>query len=249
MVTTMNLTSKRTDVRHNETIEKKNDFIVEKSDENSRFYRLVIFPKFYDKEDFGDVLVEQIEDYLKLIQLKGPYHVLVVGIGNDSHTADSIGPATIKCLHVNSHLKRLGLPTTGNIISALEPGVLGETGIETRRIVEAVTEEISPDLVVLIDSFVTKDEKELAHTVVFTDEGIVPGSGLMGQNCKIDEQSLGIPVLTIGIPTAIEVHFSDKKDDSLAYLLSPSDIDIFVRDISHILASCLNAIFLKDERD
>ncbi len=249
MVISMNIQSFRTDFSHKRRHKSCDTISIEKIEESKSFYYLISFPKYYDSSSLTNLISTEIATLINRKNLPPDYHVLVVGIGSDSHTADSVGPKVVHNLHVNAHLKNLGLKTHGVTISALEPGVLGETGIETRRIVESVTEEIHPDLVILVDSLITDSPEELAHTIILTDEGLVPGSGIKGLNGEINDKTLGVPVLTIGIATALEVHFSKQKDDSLAYLLSPSDIDNYVENISQLVTQSLDDVFSRDVKD
>ena len=163
---------------------------------------------------------------------------MVVGLGNNSHTADSIGPKTLQYIKVNSHLPSLGIKVDSNIISTLEPKVLSVTGIDTKRIVESVVEEIKPDLVILIDSFVTEDIKYLEHTIELTTKGIIPGSGIKGINSEISQKTLNVPVLVIGVPTAIELKLNNKNN--INYLLSTNHIDDYINKISEIIGLSIN---------
>lgn len=242
----MNIKFTRSDITY-KGISSICDEIILDRDPNRDFYHLITFPNFYDEFSLRKFLSSEIDSFIEMCFLKEQFHALVIGIGNDSLTADSIGPKVIKNIIVNAHLKSLGLHIKGNTISAVEPGVLGETGIETDRIVMSVTKEVKPNLVILIDSLVTDSKEELTHSIVLTDEGLTPGSGLKGMNCEINSKTLGCPVLTIGIPTALEVSFSKEKGD-ITYLMSPSNIDNFVHDIALTIADAINDSLLKDER-
>lgn len=208
-------------------------------------YEALFFPSFVKDEELARAIETSLSRFLDKLRLPKPFHTFIIGIGNDTHTADSIGPKTLKHLIVNSHLKNMGLPIDGNIISTLEPGVLGETGIETFRIVESIAEEIKPDLVLVIDSLVTDDLSSLGHSIIITDAGLTPGSGLRGTNCSINMESLKVPVISIGIPTALEINSPKKRDNSI-YLLSPNDIDEYVQHISRIIAIGINHLFIDD---
>ena len=139
--------------------------------------------------------------------------------------------------------KNLGIKITGNKISALEPGVLGETGILTEKIIYSVKEEIKPDLIILIDSFVSNDINYLNKSIVVTDSGLNKGGGLNGINTRIDKNSLGIPVLVIGVTTAVLIKFSKDEDANLIpYLLSTKDIDEYVYNVSKIIGESINEV-------
>lgn len=207
----------------------------------NNFYHMISFSTIEKEQAIKECLQQEIRFFLRKINLPSKCHFFIVGLGNENHTADSVGPKTLKHLIVNSHLESL-LPLTTNKLSALEPGVLGETGIETNRIIESVVEEIKPDIVILIDSYVVENIEYLNKTIQITNEGITPGSGLKGLNMKISEDTLGIPVLVIGIPTAIEVTFN--KERTLPYILSSKDIDSYVLKMAKIIGEALNEALL-----
>ncbi len=147
----MNINFERTDFTHRTSLASKEDIVVEKVDVD-HFYEIITFSKHFSQKEFIKTLTREFTEFYRLKNLPSPFHVLIIGIGNDSYTADSLGPKVVKKIHVNAHLVDFDIHIEGNKISALEPGVLGETGIETRRIIESVAEEIDPDLVILIDS-------------------------------------------------------------------------------------------------
>ena len=160
-----------------------------------------------------------------------------MGLGNDNHTADSVGPKVLKYIKVNGYLKNFNYKK--QLVSALEPGVMGETGIVTERIIASVSKEIKPDIIIVIDSFVTNNINYLNKSIEITDLGLDIGSGIKKINSKIDKETLGIPIMAIGVPTAVEVNF---KDDKLNYLLSSKEIDDYVIKIARIIGNCLNEV-------
>ena len=173
--------------------------------------------------------------FIKKMGISKDKHFFIVGLGNENHTADSIGPKVIKYINVNSHFEDMGIHINNAKISALEPGVLGQTGINTKRIIESVVEEIKPNIVILIDSYVSKNIDYLNHTIQITNEGIIPGSGLKSINSEISYKTLKIPVLVIGVTTAIEI-----KNNHISYILSSKDIDDYVSQISKIIGETIN---------
>lgn len=222
---------------------------VEVVEEAGFFYRTLSFPRTISHRELIATLKNEIKAFLKKRDIKRDDHVFVVGIGNDSHTADSIGPKSLKFLHVNSHLLNLGLDIDNYIVSSLEPGVLGETGIDTFKIIQSVVDEIRPNCLILIDSFVTDSVDMIGTTILLTDEGLTPGSGIKGNNATICEKTLGIPILTVGIPTAVEIFLKTKKGEEKSYLLSPADIDIFVKEISEIIGQSIDLALTTDRKN
>lgn len=240
-----NIYGSRTDlILEKQKIKKKvqnTDCKVFNSKDNEDQYRTIHFSNLNNKEKIKDALKKEIIYFLSLMHIPKKGHFFIVGLGNENHTADSVGPKTLQYLNVNAYLEPLGITIENNKISALEPGVLGETGIETNRIIESVVKEIKPDVVILIDAYVSEDINYLNKTIQITNAGIIPGSGLKGLNSEISYKSLKIPVLVIGVPTAIEVTFSKtKKEETLPYILSTKNVDEYVLEISKVIADALN---------
>lgn len=198
------------------------------------FYKTIQFISIDD--NIKSILKKELQSCLNTYLNKNN-HFFIIGLGNDNHTADSVGPKCLKHIVANSYLDNLGIKLNNSKISLLEPGVLGETGIETKRIIESVMMEIKPDIIILIDAYVSSDIKYLNRCIQITNEGIKPGSGLNGISKEISEETLGIPVLVIGIPTAIEMVIDDKK-----YFLSTKNVDSYVTDISKIIGEALQEI-------
>ncbi|MBE6161152.1 MAG: GPR endopeptidase [Firmicutes bacterium] len=211
----------------------RTDLAIEK-DILDNSYELIVFNDLLDKVKIKKEIMKKIKHFIKI---KNNKHIFIVGLGNENNTADSIGPNVIKKINVNSHLNDFGVKTK-NKISALEPGVLGTTGINTKKIVESITKEIKPDLVIVIDSYITKDFKYLNKSIQITNKGITPGSGFSSKDDEISYNTLHIPVLVIGVATAIEI-----KKYSKNYIVSTKDIDKYVIDISNIISDALNTIF------
>lgn len=166
-------------------------------------------------------------------------HFLIIGLGNDNYTADSIGPKTLKHIKANSYLKNIGIDFDKPVISLLEPGTLGETGILTERIVESISNEIKPDLVILVDAILSSNTKKLNKTIEINDIGLSTGMGIKGLNSNIDRNSLGLPLIVIGVPTAIEINF---KEEKLPYILSTKDIDLYVDKLSKIIGEAIEEV-------
>lgn len=134
--------------------------------------------------------------------------VLVVGLGNENVTADAIGPRVASGLIISHHIKELKRTLYDSIgfgdVSALAPGVLGQTGIESAEIVKSVTATVKPDCVIVIDALASRRLERLATTVQLSDKGISPGSGVNNSRQRLDEDTLGVPVISIGMPTVVD---------------------------------------------
>lgn len=133
-------------------------------------------------------------------------NVLVVGLGNRSITPDALGPKVAERIFVTRHLAEEKMITDGDIpsVSAIAPGVLGTTGIETGEIIKAVTERIKPDVIIAIDALAAGSMERVTSTVQISDTGIVPGSGVGNRRNSLTRDNLGVPVIAIGVPTVVD---------------------------------------------
>lgn len=199
--------------------------------QNNYTHKTIIFNTTSNK--LKDILKNELINFTKEINIK---HLLIIGIGNDNYTSDSIGPKTLKHIKVNYDI---GIKPYIKV-SALEPGAYGETGILTEKIISSITKEIKPDLIILIDSYITDNINYLNKTIEINNKGLYPGSGISSINSKLDKESIDIPILVIGVPTAIEVKFSNNNKNYKPYLLSTKDVDKYINNISKLIGDSLN---------
>lgn len=133
--------------------------------------------------------------------------ILVVGLGNIYVTPDALGPKVINNIEVTRHIINY-LPQYveegTRMVSAISPGVLGTTGIETVEILKGIVDNIHPKLVIVIDALASRSIERISSTVQLSDTGIVPGAGVGNTRSEISQKTLGIPVVSIGIPTVVE---------------------------------------------
>lgn len=203
-------------------------------------YKNILFDNLNNVPKIKKSIKKELLNFLYKMNINNKSHIFIVGLGNDNHTADSIGPKVLKHINVNSYLDSIGIKIIGNKVSALEPGVLGETGIITEKIIQSVSNEINPDIIILIDSFVSDDIKYLNKCIHINNVGINPGCGLNGINKSINKDILGIPVIVIGVVTSILIKFTNKDSSFTPYLLSTKDIDEYVISISKIIGESIN---------
>ena len=133
--------------------------------------------------------------------------IIVLGLGNIYVTPDSLGPKVINEIDVTRHLLNYApeyLEEGTRSVSAIAPGVLGTTGIETVEILKGIVENIHPKLVIVIDALASRSIERISSTVQISDTGIIPGGGVGNARAEISENTLGIPVIAIGIPTVVE---------------------------------------------
>ena len=133
---------------------------------------------------------------------------LVVGLGNRYIISDAIGPMTVKGLIVNRHIKEhdpILFKKFGSLpLSAIAPGVTGQTGIEALDIVKGAVSAVEPSVVIVIDALAARDVERLGTTVQLSNTGIAPGSGIGNRRRAIDKNTLGVPVISIGVPTVVD---------------------------------------------
>lgn len=133
--------------------------------------------------------------------------VLIVGLGNEEVTPDALGPNVVKDIEVTRHIINY-LPQyideNARPVSAIAPGVLGTTGIETLEVIKGVVDNIKPKLLIVIDALASRSMERISSTIQLSDTGIVPGAGVGNTRKELTENTLGIPVIAIGIPTVVE---------------------------------------------
>ena len=162
--------------------------------------------------EISETLADFLEKYMKDTeenQEKG-YSVLVVGLGNREVTPDALGPYVVDQLNVTRHIvQEYGRYAVGKggsrIVSAIVPGVMAQTGMETGEIVEGIVKKIHPDALVVIDALAAKSSERLNRTIQISNTGIAPGSGVGNHRNEITEKTMGIPVIAIGVPTVISI--------------------------------------------
>ena len=167
----------------------------------------------------SEVLSNELKNMLdQHVQKQG--ELLIVGLGNIYVTPDALGPKVINEIDVTRHIIKY-LPQYfeegTRSVSAISPGVLGTTGIETVEILKGIVDNVKPKLLVVIDALASRSIDRISSTIQISDTGIVPGAGVGNTREEISQKTLGIPVIAIGIPTVVE----------LATLVSDG-IDIFI---------------------
>ena len=164
---------------------------------------------------------------------------LVVGLGNYDITADSIGPKAVEKVVVTRHLRTLNPQLYKSAgfgdLCAFAPGVLGQTGMESAEIVHSIVEAVRPALIVAIDALASRRLARLATTVQLCDTGIYPGAGVSNRRSELSKETLGVPVISIGVPTVVDAATlaydllgKDADEQAAAALLAGDGKDMFV---------------------
>ena len=147
--------------------------------------------------------------------------ILVVGLGNLYVTPDALGPKVIQDIDITRHLLNYMpevMDKETRPVSAISPGVLGTTGIETLEILKGIVDNIHPKLLIVIDALASRSIERISSTVQIADTGIVPGAGVGNQRKELTENTLGIPVIAIGVPTVVE-----------AATIAADSLDLFIQ--------------------
>lgn len=176
--------------------------------------------------------------------------LLVVGLGNRNVTADSLGPDVVDKLIINSHIH--GEKDEISVrLSALSPGVMAQTGIETSSIIKGIADEIDPGVIIVIDALAARNTQRLNKTIQISNRGINPGSGVGNHRTGITSDNIGVPVIAVGVPTVIDaatiIGDVTKDYENIPKHLSdmyvtPKDIDENIRITAEIIAESINEL-------
>lgn len=225
-----------------------------------------------EKEE--DILIQELAGLIaELCGNIREKHVLVAGLGNREVTADSIGPRVIENLFVTRHLirelggefqKKHGFGE----VSAIAPGVMAQTGMESFEILSGIVKETKAELIILIDALAARSTERLNTTIQLTDTGICPGAGVGNHRKALNEETLGVRILAIGIPTVVDaativrdtmdsvlagqgfseeelsgLHREIRQEATKDLFVTPKNIDESIDRMGHILADALNLCF------
>ncbi len=215
------------------------------------------------QENTAMILAEEIKKVINETAKNSP-QFMIVGLGNRNITADSLGPKVTDKIVVTRHIKNLqnkknnenlGIDNRLGNICAIAPGVMGVTGIETSEIIKGMISTIKPDLLLVIDALASRKATRVNSTIQISDTGIVPGSGVGNHRMELSKEVLGIPVISVGVPTVVDAltlvkdildveerDFTElENNDNIANMIvTPKNIDIAIERISDVLASAIN---------
>ena len=195
----------------------------------------------FEQKDYMDAVGKRLQKELAAIlphKIKKDATILVTGLGNRFATPDALGPYVLEQIEVNRHLsvQYVGMELQkGMKICGMIPGVLGQTGMESSEILKGVIENVHPDCMLVIDSLATRSIKRLCTTIQLTDTGISPGAGIGNHRFPVNQETMGIPVIAIGVPTVVDANtivINTMEEFLQKEGLAEQDIDTFLRDIS-----------------
>lgn len=173
-----------------------------------------------------------------------PDRLLVVGLGNRNLTPDAIGPKAAAYVKPTLHIKNFDEDAFDKLecseIAIFCPGVTAESGMESIEIIRGVSNSIAPDAVIAIDAIATASTERLGSTVQISDTGLFPGSGVGNTSQGLTEESLGAPIISVGVPTVIDSRVFGGKE---AMLVVPKDIDEITSVAARIIGTAINQAF------
>lgn len=237
-----------------------------------KYITIEIKDVIYIDNETKNRLVEIISTEISNL-IENKKNIFVIGLGNRSVTPDCIGPKVVDSVNITRHIIKY-MPQYTNKdtreISAIVPGVLGTTGIETSDIVMSIIDKIKPDIVIAIDSLASLSVERLGKTVQISNTGITPGAGVNNKRAGLTENTLGVPVIAIGVPTVVDIatitneaidklieedsnidmgqKTKDERYKKLAdvlntenYIVTPKEIDDVVTKMAGIISKSLNA--------
>lgn len=199
-----------------------------------------------DISEEAELLKEQL---LPLLPPDGD--ILVIGLGNEEITPDAIGPWATNEILATRHFKRdladsLGLSEL-RPVSVLAPGVLGQTGLEVAEVIAALKDQIQPSAIIAVDALAARNVKRLGTTIQISDTGISPGSGVQNRRKEISDKTLGVPVISIGVPTMIDMNTiledfcqGSTVPQGSSMMVTPRDIDRVAAKAAHTIAIGIN---------
>ena len=236
-------------------------------------YTTISFGKISELSDpefssLGGLISSELALYTKRAAGKSPgkeLGILVAGLGNSGMTPDAVGPGTVARLNATSHLKKADPELFGRLecsrLSAVAPGVLGQTGIETSELVRGAVESVHPDVVIAIDALAAGSCGRLFSTVQLSDSGIFPGSGIGNRRSELSLSSLGVPVIALGVPTVVDSstlvldaleragfhdipeNLTSVLESGKSYFVAPKECDMLIKSLCRLFASAINREF------
>lgn len=178
--------------------------------------------------------------------------VLVAGLGNRDITPDALGAEAVSQLIITSHLKNKlpeALDEDYGIVSAIAPGVMGTTGIETSEIIRGVAQKVRPEAIIAIDALAGADINRICSVIQISDAGISPGSGVGNNRAGINRESFGVPVIAIGVPTVIAAELltgEELPQEFEPLMVTTKDIDLVIKRMSKTVANGINMAMHKN---
>lgn len=212
-------------------------------------------PEFSHDSELLDERLDVMTELIRELLPTPCSNVLVAGLGNDNITPDALGPKTARGIFATRHINKslandLGFPDLREV-SSVTFGVLGQTGLETAESIRGIVNTVYPSAVITVDALAARSLSRLGNTIQLTDTGITPGSGVGNHRARIDRETLGVPVIAIGVPTVVDAvtmirDFTEHTDcggiseNARNMMVTPREIDTLIHRAARFLSLSLN---------
>lgn len=232
------------------TVTIKNDVAAKNLNKPRGMYCTISFPRLDYVCDTQSIVIATVKA-LKSVTKNVINQALVIGLGNRDITPDALGPLVadrvLATRHLSKKLKKdLELENLKSV-SIITPNVLGKTGIENYDLITAANSKINPDIIIAVDALACRDPDRLCRTIQISNTGICAGSGVNNARKPLNQDSVGVPVIAVGMPTVIDANtFFETATENM--MVTPKEIDLLVEKAADILSRALN-IFLQPKID
>ncbi len=228
-------------------------------------YVTIEFQDIFDhdlRDEIAAAIQENMQKMLDEMHLD-PQKILVVGLGNRFITSDALGPEVADDIMVTAHLytyERKELLDGTRNVAVIQPGVMGQTGMESFAIVDAISKSYEPDLIIAVDALATRNTDRINRVVQINNTGIQPGSGVGNHRLSLSQKTLGVPVIAVGIATvtsigailkeallqtdidADEILSALHEHNNLDLVVTPKSMDDELKHLSYIVSKSLNIL-------
>lgn len=207
-------------------------------------------PSFINDTDIFDGRLDKLSSILKSLLPENVDSVLVAGVGNLDITADALGPKTNNYVLATRHIieseQKSEIFKDIFNVSGVTTGVLADTGIESAEIIKGVVDVTKPSCVIVVDALAASSSERLGTTIQLSDVGISPGSGVGNHRYEISKNTLGIPVVSIGIPTVVSTAVISKGQTDEQMFVTPREIDKITEQGAKLIGMTINVCLQKN---
>ncbi len=222
-----------------------------------RYVTVEVAPFTHQAQFIDDSLEAVADEIRRIVPENGS--VLVAGLGNMSITPDALGPKCASMIFATRHITGELLRSTGlsglRCVTAVATGVAGETGAEAGEIIKGIVQTIAPDVVITVDALAARNVERLGRTIQMCDTGIIPGSGVGNSRQEISEKTIGVPVISIGVPTVVDAatlimdctgseNYVSEKAESM--MVTPREIDLMIERAAKLTSLAVNRALQPD---
>lgn len=202
----------------------------------------------YSLEVYEKVCKLVAEEIRKMANISRDSLTLVVGLGNRDITPDALGTSVVSKLLVTNHMRGFFDDNVSGVC-AIAPGVLGTTGMETADIIKSIVDRVKPQLIIAVDALAAADIRRVSTTIQISDTGIQPGAGIGNNRDGLNEETTGVKVIAIGVPTVIDaatISCSEIPEEMAPLMVTTKDIDLVIERTAKTVANGINLALHRD---